>query len=409
MPDLKLEPLLAASSPKVLASALEPFLTGTSGAIELDDTRLQPPTCYWACYKRGHRCVTLKSFFAEHDYQHHAAKLAEYYPEQLGHPDHRKGGLVFIPELNGILWGFPFDPSMPELYRCYDGAWASKVLAPLAGGAVRPELKSYRPEIGVILSYRRESDGRLIAYGKCAPDESNGRIFVVMQRLWNSPGRRSGRLRVARPLAFRAEADLLLQAPVPGKPIGNHRNRAIFLALASSAGTALAALQETDVPFGESHQLDDSIGRIRHGLKELSLTAPGLYRSMRDLITQIEGRARGSTPEPLGPSHGDYKWDQFLEYRGRFSLIDFELFCQQSLPAMWATSAPIYRPPGRKTGAKQPRQKCCARHFYGRTAKLAVSRPTTPVSRSMKRRPWACAPSPTSGASAPTGSNARRS
>ncbi|HYU18056.1 MAG TPA: phosphotransferase [Chloroflexota bacterium] len=58
------------------------------------------------------------------------------------------------------------------------------------------------------------------------------------------------------------------------------------------------------------------------------LTAPGLHQALRRQLGQIEARAARGHVTPWVPSHGDFRWDQFLEWRGRFSIIDFELFCQ---------------------------------------------------------------------------------
>jgi aminoglycoside phosphotransferase (APT) family kinase protein len=109
--------------------------------------------------------------------------------------------------------------------------------------------------------------------------------------------------------------------------IGRDRNRRIFQELVRAAGPALASIHVCDIPFGTVRTLNDQVGRLRDGLEDFSLTAPGLHRTMRDLIPRIEARAEGSEAIPVVPTHGDFKWDQFLHDRGRFGLIDFEFFC----------------------------------------------------------------------------------
>ncbi len=65
------------------------------------------------------------------------------------------------------------------------------------------------------------------------------------------------------------------------------------------------------------------------------------------LLEEIEARSRRhSNPEELAPvpSHGDYKWDQFLYHRGQFALIDFESFGQAE-PAYDPGTFCAYLPP----------------------------------------------------------------
>ncbi|MBI2321047.1 MAG: phosphotransferase [Chloroflexi bacterium] len=328
MPDLKLLPLLEATQPDRLREPLGSLFGPAAEPPRVESTRLQAPICYWVVYRNGGRRVTLKSFFSGDDYVEYVAELRAVYPERLGHPEHPNGGVLLLPEINGILWAFPFDPAMPELHRCFDGAWIAGVLRRRSREAVQPEIVSYRPEIGAVFAYRGPQGRRVVAYGKCSPEESCGRQYVIMNRLWRSPARESGQLRLARPLAFRPEAGLLLQAPVAGTPISGERNRSAFLQLVTAAGTALAAIHGCDAPFGHERQLADLVRRLADELPDLALVSPALHRALGQLIAQIESRSeRGSTAARVA-SHGDFKWDQFLEYRGRFALIDFELFCQ---------------------------------------------------------------------------------
>jgi aminoglycoside phosphotransferase (APT) family kinase protein len=132
---------------------------------------------------------------------------------------------------------------------------------------------------------------------------------------------------MARRVAYWPEAGLLLQAPVPGRPIQSNRNRRLFMDLVRHAGQALAAVHSADLPFGPEKTLEALLGRLHGGLDDLAYTAPPLHETMRRLIGQIEARAARTPPVALVPSHGDFKWDQFLEANGRFSLIDFEFFC----------------------------------------------------------------------------------
>jgi hypothetical protein len=325
MPDLKLHPLLKAIQPEHLRDALEPFF-GPGSRPELEGTRLDPPTCMWASYRLGNRWVTLKSYFAEADYSDYVARLRRRRGEHFGDPHHPRGGLVVHPELNAVLWGFPFDPSMPALAMSADGAWVAEVLRRRSPQPLAVDVLRYRPEIGALLAYRDPRTGRTLAYGKAVPRSEIGLVWLVMDHLWQSPLR--SLVRLARPLAYRPQAGLMLQAPVGGAPLDGHRNRQRFMQLAETAGAALASIHAADIPYGPERTVERLLQRLDDALETIAFSAPRLYQPLRRLTTQIRERAERASPAPAIPSHGDYKWDQFLYWRGSFALIDFELFCQ---------------------------------------------------------------------------------
>ena len=126
MPDVGLALLLEATEPTRLAQAFEPFFRQNGEVPVVETTRLHPPRWYWVVYRHGDQRVTLKSFFRGDDYAEYCEELKEFYPDRLGQPEHPQGGLILAPELNAILWGFPFDPAMPALARCLDGGWIAR-------------------------------------------------------------------------------------------------------------------------------------------------------------------------------------------------------------------------------------------------------------------------------------------
>jgi aminoglycoside phosphotransferase (APT) family kinase protein len=326
--DVKLAPILAISQPERLQTPLGRFLGADARDVSVELTRLQPPRCYWAVYRHGQRRITLKSLFLGEDFARFVAQLEQYYPDRLDVPGHPDGGIVVLPEINSVLWSFPFDPQMPNLGRCLDVAWIASLLPRPTRRDLAAIAISYNPEIGAVFGYRDARRGHAVAYGKVAPEDTCGRIFVVMQELWGADVRRRGRPRLARPLAYRADTGLLLQAAVPGRSVPGRRNHRRFVELVDQAGRGLAAIHASRLPFGPERSLEQTVDRLRLGLADLELTAPALHGALRDLIAQLGSRARKHPAGPAVPSHGDYKWDQFLKHRARFGLIDFEFFCQ---------------------------------------------------------------------------------
>jgi hypothetical protein len=274
----------------------------------------------------GEHRVTFKSFFSGETYERYRAELWQYYPDRWNQFDHPGGGLLDIPELNAVAWCFPFDPQLVHLHRALDLAWVQDLLERRSTVPLRPKILTYYPEQGSIVAYR--DNRRVVAYGKAGRPHHEDPTFDVMDRLWWSLERAEGRLRVARPLAYEPEVNFLLQAPVGGRTIRDDRNSRLFLDLVKSAAEALALIHNGDIPFGRERPLQQELGRLESSLPELELTSPLLYQTMQLLVRQVMQRIKPEEHVELVPSHGDYKWNQFLHYRGRFSLIDFEFFCQ---------------------------------------------------------------------------------
>jgi hypothetical protein len=349
MPDLKLRQLLDALHADRYPDALRPFLPPDGPPPELEATRLQAPTCYWAVYRTGGGWITVKSFLSADAYRGYRASLERYHRDRVDRPDHPRGGITFAPDLNAVVWAFPFDPAMPELHRCVDGDWVARAWPRCRYAILIAEPVDYTPEIGAVVAYRDPERRRVVAYGKTSPKETAGLVYLVMDRLWRSGARREGRLRLAKPLAFRPDADFLLQTRVFGRPLEGDRNDLLFLRLARHAGEALATVHGADIPFGPTRGLDDLRRRLADSRDELALAAPTLVPTYRDLLDQIGQRAERSEPAPPVPSHGDFKYDQFLRYRQQFVLIDFELFCQAE-PALDLGTFCAYLPPSRPFG-----------------------------------------------------------
>ena len=162
MPNLKLYPLLEATRPSHMRATLQPFCAGTDGRFAIDTTRLQAPICYWVVYRCDAKRITLKSFFAQSDYERYVADIAAIYPDQIGHPNHPAGGIIQVSELNALLWAFPFDPAMPQLASCLE---AGRVAASLgrSGADLVPEVVNYNPEIRALIAYRETPKGPIIA------------------------------------------------------------------------------------------------------------------------------------------------------------------------------------------------------------------------------------------------------
>jgi Ser/Thr protein kinase RdoA (MazF antagonist) len=122
----------------------------------------------------------------------------------------------------------------------------------------------------------------------------------------------------------------------------------------AAAGRTLAHIHNSGIAVGEPHTIDVELGRLRARLDEFKVSGPKVYMLLRDLLKQIAAKAERVQPEAAVPSHGDYKYNQFLYDGKNFGLIDVEFFVQAepsfdlgkycghlspSLPKHWSDTA----------------------------------------------------------------------
>jgi aminoglycoside phosphotransferase (APT) family kinase protein len=74
--------------------------------------------------------------------------------------------------------------------------------------------------------------------------------------------------------------------------------------------------------------VDVEINRLADRLEQFKMSSPRVYFALRDLLKQIRAHAERIPPENPVPSHGDYKYNQFLFDGQRYGLIDVEFFVQ---------------------------------------------------------------------------------
>jgi Ser/Thr protein kinase RdoA (MazF antagonist) len=149
-----------------------------------------------------------------------------------------------------------------------------------------------------------------------------------MRALWELPARANGDLIVAEPLGYYPKHDLLLQSELPGEEILGDRHSEVFMAQCAAAGRTLGYIHKSEITVGAPHTIDSELGRLKGRLEEFKMSGPKTFLLLRSLLAQIAAKAERVPPEVPVPSHGDYKYNQFLFDGKSFGLIDVEYFVQ---------------------------------------------------------------------------------
>jgi hypothetical protein len=309
--------------------------------------RFEAPRVLWNVYEatlelpgglEATKLFWTKTFFDDEECQKYRSRLDRLLSRHNGNPLDPSGYARFLPELNLFLFFFPIDPIFSSLGMFFDPARALPVLEPHFA-AVRPGIKiqslsceriKYLPEISLIVRFvAQTTEGDTVTiYGKFQHSRRGALTYDVMRALWELPARKNGDLIVARPLAYLPKYDLLLQSELPGEEVKGDRHSDAFLRQCDAAGRALGHIHKSGITVGNPHTLDVEFYRLFDRLEQFKMSSPRVYMTLRSLLTQIRSKAERIPPEPSVPSHGDYKYNQFLYDGNEFGLIDVEYFVQ---------------------------------------------------------------------------------
>jgi Ser/Thr protein kinase RdoA (MazF antagonist) len=309
--------------------------------------RFEAPKILWNVYEatlelpggvEAKKLFWTKAFFDEAECERYRMRIGRLLEARNGNPLDPMGFAHHFEDLNLFLFFFPLDPVFPGVGTFFDAQRALPILTPhfahLRPGAPVNSLRSdrvkYLPEISLIVRFETdiEEERPLAIYGKFQHSRRGQFTYEVMRALWESPARASGELVVAEPLAYYPKYDLLLQSELPGHEIEGDRHAEIFMAQCEAAGRTLGHIHNSGIEIGSPHTIDVEIDRLVGHLEEFKMSGPKVYLMLRDLLKQISAKAARVQPEAPVPSHGDYKYNQFLYDGTNFGLIDVEYFVQ---------------------------------------------------------------------------------
>jgi Ser/Thr protein kinase RdoA (MazF antagonist) len=307
--------------------------------------RFEAPKVLWNVYEatlempggiEATKLFWTKAFFDDADCRQYRDRISHLLARKSGNPLDPGGSAHFLEDLNMFLFFFPVDPVFPALSVFSDAVRAMPILAnhfshlrPEAPvSALRSERIKYLPEISTIVRFEGDigEEHPLNIYGKFQHSRRGQFTYEVMRALWETPARKNGDLIVAEPLGYYPEYALLLQSEVPGQEIDGDRHSPIFMAQCAAAGRMLAHIHNSGVEVGTPHTIEVEIDRLQNRLNEFKMSGPKIFTLLRGLLEQIVARAHRVPAENAVPSHGDFKYNQFLFDGKSFGLIDVEYF-----------------------------------------------------------------------------------
>jgi hypothetical protein len=218
----------------------------------------------------------------------------------------------------------------------------------------KPRIARYKPgsrcTILYHLEYGREVTGGYnwpnVVVAKTYYGDKGQNAYAGMQALWRSPLGTSDTVRIAEPLAYLAEWNVLVQGPIDEELT----LKELLRSTAGAAGRAakggepeispelssyirktaagLAELHQCGVSYGENVTWEDELAKIYALRSKVAKPLPHLANMAEDLLNHLRALAASHPADPSAPAHRSFRPAQVLLSGGAIGFIDFDGFCQ---------------------------------------------------------------------------------
>ncbi|HEU4418679.1 MAG TPA: phosphotransferase, partial [Planctomycetota bacterium] len=163
-------------------------------------------------------------------------------------------------------------------------------------------------------------------------------VLAGMRTLWASPLSRGDAVRIAEPLGFLPEYNMLLQWPVPERQNlkdlirsaagGTAEARQALRAVMDKTAIGMAALHSSRALHGRTITWQETCDELVHTIKQLAAVNAVLAAVASRLLDRVMAFAASVPADPPVPTHGSFRPNQVLLYEGEVSFIDFDKFGQ---------------------------------------------------------------------------------
>jgi hypothetical protein len=223
--------------------------------------------------------------------------------------------------------------------------------------ACRPRVARYKPGSRCTVLYQLEyaaeaadqRDSRAwpdVVVAKTYHGDKGNNAYAGMRALWRSPLGHSSTVRIAEPLAWLPELNVLVQGPIreeltlkellyrelhayPYAAQGGAPEIAPELAhYIGKAAAGLAELHRCGVGYGEEVTWEDELAKIYKQRAKLAGPLPELATAAEELLNRLQAIAAVHPADAPAPAHRSFRPAQVLLAGGEIGFIDFDGFCQ---------------------------------------------------------------------------------
>ena len=271
-------------------------------------------------------------------------------------PFESAGWRAYLPDLRLVVDRHPADVGLPAMPALTDPAAARVTLqtalrngadtrAELTLAAAAPTVVRYREGLRCTIVYSLDYPAGAATVGpagvvaKVYEGDEGRHTYAAMTALWNSPLRFSSTVRIAEPLAFLPEINVVLQELVPGTiSLKDHLKQAFAAGVAPGvtaltelvrkSGRGLAELHTCGAAAGPDVTLDDQIAAVRVAVTQLDTALADSSAAIEPLVQGLERAAAEIPAAPLVPTHRSFRPAQILLDGENIAFLDFDGYCR---------------------------------------------------------------------------------
>jgi hypothetical protein len=179
------------------------------------------------------------------------------------------------------------------------------------------------------LFYDVKGAGRVFA--KLYRDESGHHAYQVLSTLWQDGFGEKSRYRVAQPLAFIPDLNLLLARAAPGKELASATTDEELVAGAGEAARWLLQLHRSPVRLGQPRYPWEVYHKLLHRLAKAAAARPGQVETLLEQADRLEDAARKLRLQ-LVQAHGQFRHIHVFLDQDAVTVIDLDR-CRPGDPA----------------------------------------------------------------------------
>ncbi len=268
------------------------------------------------------------------------ARLRAVVPPRFGKP------IVYLPELEMILWSFPNDRKMDALLTLENSDRFMSAILPqllalhlgdewMVAGANR-KLVQYNGEHtcavridATVIHQATHRQQTVTLFEKSYYNEEGSETYRGMQQLWQSESRRSGQLIIAKPIWYEPSLKTLWQLGLSGNTfIHVDMKRPEFFDLLPKVAAAVASLHTVTLISSKQTRLTDVLLNLESNRQMVSQVVPTCREQLHSLVDRLVIQSERLEKHSVATLHGDLQFENILVDGDQVALIDLDTLSQ---------------------------------------------------------------------------------
>ena len=253
--------------------------------------------------------------------------------------------VVYLPDLEMVLWSFPNDPKLRGLPYMTDLSTLRTMVMPeviantcgsdwhihhIASTVIRYKT-GHTCIVQVRLRLRHESTGKKQSrtfYGKTYDNEDGAETYRNMRRLWESAARTRGQLRMAQPVAYQAESKSLWVTALAGKTLSAYvMTQPKFLELLEQAALTVSALHRSPTSCSGTITITGLVAALQDAESTIGRAVPPFRGTLQRIVKNLILQSQRFGTRPLATLHHDLHLTNMYVRSGKVALIDLDNLC----------------------------------------------------------------------------------